>query len=102
MSIFNPHIHQIRNLCSEHKVSSLFVFGSSLSSDVNSKSDIDFMVNFSGVELYNYVENYFNLKFSLQNLLEREVDLIEEKAIKNPFMLKSLNEIKELIYGSMI
>jgi hypothetical protein len=60
------------------------------------------MVNFSGVELYNYVENYFNLKFSLQNLLEREVDLIEEKAIKNPFMLKSLNEIKELIYGSMI
>jgi predicted nucleotidyltransferase len=49
--------------------------------------------------LADYADNYFDLKFSLQEILKRPVDLLEEKAIKNPYFKQVLNESKELVYG---
>jgi predicted nucleotidyltransferase len=62
-------------------------------------SDIDFVVDFSGVDLYNYADNYFDFKISLENILRRPVDLLEDKAIKNPYLRQSIEETKQLIYG---
>jgi len=39
------------------------------------------------------------LKFSLQKILNRSVDLLEEKAIRNPIFRQQLNQQKRLIYG---
>ncbi len=38
------------------------------------------MVDFSGVELYDYADNYFDLKTSLEKLLKRQIDLLEDKS----------------------
>ena len=84
MSIIDRNIEKIKALCSKHKVSRLFVFGSVLTEHYNQSSDIDFVVDFSDVDIYNYADNYFDLKTSLENLLNRQIDLLEEKAIKNP------------------
>ena len=46
-----------------------------------------------------YADNYFDLKFSLENIFKRSVDLLEEKAIKNPYFKKVVEEKKQLIYG---
>jgi len=62
-------------------------------------SDIDLIVDFQGVDLYEYADNYFDLKESLENLFKRDVDLLEDKAIKNPFLRKSIDSSKQLIYG---
>lgn len=79
-------------------MSELFVFGSALGDSFNEESDIDFVVDFSDVSLEDYADNYFDLKFSLERILKRDVDLLERKAIRNPYLLESIDSTKQLVY----
>ena len=99
MNLIDSNIDNVRTLCKLHKVQRLFVFGSVLSDRFQNDSDIDLIVDFQGVDLYDYADNYFNLKESLENLFQREVDLLEDKAIKNPYLRKSIDSSKVLVYG---
>jgi hypothetical protein len=69
-------------LCLQNKVKSLYVFGSVLSDKFTDKSDIDLIVDFDVSDPFDYADSYFNLKFALQDLLRRPIDLLENKAIK--------------------
>jgi predicted nucleotidyltransferase len=91
--------NQIAQLCENHNVRSLYAFGSVLRSDFNLKSDIDLIVDFKDVDVNEYADNYFDLKFSLENIFNRPVDLLEEQAIKNPYFREEINKNKELVYG---
>jgi predicted nucleotidyltransferase len=51
------------------------------------------------LDVLDYGDNYYDLKFSLENIFNRSVDLLEEKAIKNPFFRKTINQKKQLIYA---
>jgi predicted nucleotidyltransferase len=93
------YLPDIQLLCKNHKVKSLYAFGSVLTDDFNPESDIDLIVDFSAMDVEDYADNYYDFKFSLQNILQRTIDLLEAKAIKNPYFLKSINEKKQLIYG---
>ena len=99
MNLIESNIDNVRTLCKLHKVQRLFVFGSVLSDRFQKDSDIDLIVDFQGVDLYDYADNYFDLKESLENLFQREVDLLEDKAIKNPYLRKSIDSSKVLVYG---
>ena len=99
MNLLDRNIDKIKNLCDKHKVSKLYVFGSILTNQFSKSSDIDFVVDFKNVNLYNYADNYFDLKTSLENLLKRQIDLLEEKAIKNPYLRQSIDSSKRMIYG---
>ncbi len=99
MNAVEQNISLIQYLCENHGVDKLYLFGSILGSSFNDKSDIDFLVRFKNIELLKYADNYFDLKFSLENLLNRPVDLLEEQSLKNPFFLDAINESKKLIYG---
>ena len=99
MSVIDNNIDKIKTICTQHKVAELFVFGSVLTDDFKKSSDIDFLVNFSDVELYDYADNYFDLKESLERLLKRQIDLLEDKAIKNPYLRLSIDASKRLIIG---
>lgn len=99
MNLIESNIDNVRTLCKLHKVQRMFVFGSVLSDRFQKDSDIDLIVDFQGVDLYDYADNYFNLKESLENLFQREVDLLEDKAIKNPYLRKSIDSSKVLVYG---
>jgi len=100
MNIVEQNINNIITLCDEHKVDKLFVFGSVLTDGFKPSSDIDFLVDFAEVDLYSYADNYFDFKNSLEKLLQRQVDLLEDKAIKNPYLRESIDSSKKLIYGS--
>ncbi len=91
---------RIENLCRQHKVKTLFAFGSVLDSRFNEKSDLDFIVDFDGVPVQDYADNYFNLKFSLQDLLQKPVDLLEENSIRNPLFRKIILDQRQLFYGA--
>ncbi len=99
MNIIERNIDRIKRLCNEYKVAKLYLFGSALTERFNNESDIDFIVTFRNIELLEYADNYFDFKFSLEDLLQRKIDLLEEKSIKNPFLKKSINLSKRLIYG---
>lgn len=99
MTIIDKNIDNIKTLCSKHRVERLFVFGSILTNNFKESSDIDLIVSFYDVDLFDYADNYFDLKASLEKLLKRQIDLLEDKAIKNPYLRKSIDSSKRLIYG---
>jgi predicted nucleotidyltransferase len=70
-----------------------------LTNKFNNESDVDLVVDFDPIDISLYADNYFDFKFSLQKILNRPVDLLEEKAIKNPYFRKNLNQQRQLIYG---
>jgi len=99
MNLIVSHATAILNLCKSHKVKSLYAFGSVLTDQFNSDSDIDLIVDFQQLDVLDYGDNYYDLKFSLENIFKRSVDLLEEKAIKNPYFRKAITQKKQLIYG---
>ena len=99
MNIVDKNINKLIKLCKKHKVAKLWVFGSVITDKFTKESDVDLIVTFDNVDLQNYADNYYDFKFSIEELFNRKIDLLEEKAIKNPFFKKSINYSKELIYG---
>ncbi|RZJ34607.1 MAG: nucleotidyltransferase [Flavobacterium sp.] len=99
MKFINQNIESIKALCKSHYVKTLYAFGSVLTDNFNDQSDVDLLVAFDDIELLGYADNYFDLKFSLEDTFKRSVDLIEDKAIINPYFRKSVEKSKHLIYG---
>jgi len=99
MNMIEQNIDTIKDLCLKYKVNRLFAFGSVITDRFKSDSDIDLIVDFKDVDLYDYADNYFDLKSSLEIVFHRDVDLLEDKAIKNPYFRKSIDTSKQLIYG---
>ena len=99
MRVIEQNIDDLKRLCTTHHVEKMYLFGSALTSHYNSKSDVDLLVKFKNIELSEYFDNYLNLKEKLKSLFGREVDLLEEQTLKNPILIKSINNSKQLIYG---
>ena len=99
MNLISQNIEFINALCKSHKVKSLYAFGSVLTDKFNAQSDIDLIVDFGDIQLLDYADNYFDLKFSLEDIFKRSVDLLEEKAIKNPYFKRAVEKNMQLIYG---
>ena len=75
------------------------MFGSILTNRFNEKSDVDMVVDFDKVNLEDYADNYFDFKYSLEDIFGREVDLLEDKAIRNPILRRNIDNSKLLVYG---
>lgn len=60
-------------------VKSLALFGSVVRGEAGPDSDLDFLVEFEGPATF---DQYMNLKFFLEELLGRPVDLATRKALK--------------------
>jgi predicted nucleotidyltransferase len=99
MTELEKNNNDIKQLCFAHKVKRLYAFGSVLTNRYTAKSDIDFIVDFQPMEINQYADNYYDFKFSLENILHRPIDLLEEKAIKNPYFLQVVNNQRQLVYG---
>lgn len=99
MNLINKNIDALRKLCVKHKVDELYVFGSIVTDLFKDQSDIDFLVKFGKVDLYDYFDNYMDFKESLEKLFNREIDLVEIQTLKNPILKRSINKNKSKIYG---
>lgn len=99
MKELKEHIEQIKQLCNKHDVRSLFAFGSVVSDQLKADSDIDLIVDIDNNDPVHYTDNYFALKFELEDILKRPIDLLEAKALKNPFLKKQIDNTKVLVYG---
>jgi len=95
----NKYTADIVILCKQYHVKTLYVFGSALTDGFGSDSDVDLIVAFNEIPVEDYADNYFDFKFSLQDIFNRPIDLLEEQAIKNPYLLQNINRHKQLIYG---
>lgn len=99
MKILNQHIDQIRRLCELNTVKTLFAFGSVTTDKFNTESDIDLVVDIEDNDPISYSDKYFNLKFQLEDVLKRQIDLLEQKAIRNRFLKSEIDRTKVKVYG---
>lgn len=84
-------IRKNRQALARYGVRSLALFGSAARNRLRKGSDIDILVQFDQATWANYI----GLKFYLQDLLGREVDLVTPKALK-PATRPSIE--KDLLY----
>ena len=99
MNIVEQNIKEVSLFCKQHKIENMYVFGSILTNDFSSASDIDLLVNFENIEPEKYFDNYIELKTGLEQLFNRSVDLVEEQTVKNPVLRRTIDRNKKLIYG---
>ena len=93
------YITEIRKLCKQNSVRRLYAFGSVLTDRFNDKSDVDFLVDIEGENALERGEKYFNVLFALQDMLNRNVDLLEEKAIRNKYLKFEIDRTKQVLYA---
>lgn len=99
MNVLNQHVDQIKRLCELNKASTLFAFGSVTTDKFKPDSDIDLVVEIDDNDPISYSDKYFNLKFQLEEILKRQIDLLELKALRNRFLKSEIDRTKVLIYG---
>jgi predicted nucleotidyltransferase len=87
--------------CARHGVARLEAFGSALRTDFRpGESDLDLLVDFRPMDSYARVEAYFGLLEELRALLEGDVDLVMVGAVKNPYIARSIQRTKQLLYAT--
>jgi predicted nucleotidyltransferase len=99
IELINKHKKELDRACSEFNVNELYVFGSILSDKFKPESDIDFIVSILSNDPIEYAENYFELKFELERIFKRRIDLLEQKAIRNKTFENLINNQKMLVYA---
>ena len=100
MNLIHENIDRIFALCRKYKVKNMYVFGSILTARFNADSDVDLLVNFtSEVDYLSYADNILDFYAELKDLFGREVDLVDETSIRNPYFKKEVELTKQLIYG---
>jgi predicted nucleotidyltransferase len=93
--------NEILDLCRRYKVRRLEVFGSATGHRFNpERSDVDFLVQFLPLEGRDYPDAYFGLLRELEDLLGRPVDLISAPVIRNPYLRRSIDASRQLIYAA--
>lgn len=88
------------DLCKSHDVTYLYAFGSSVSDEKfkPDTSDIDLLVEINTPDPIQRGENLLSLWDSFEHFFNRKVDLLTDSSIKNPYLRKSINATKILIY----
>lgn len=93
------NLEEIKNIVKKHDekvrkefgVKEIGIFGSYIRSQQTETSDIDILVEFK--EGYKTFDNYMNLKFYLEELLNLKIDLLIKSTLKprlKPYILKEV------------
>ena len=93
-SILKP---KIADFCHRWQITQLGFLGSVMRGDFEQESDIDVLVSFapgSSWSLFDLV----TMQDELAGILGRKVDLVERRALRNPFRRREILKNLELIY----
>lgn len=86
-------------ICQQLKIKRLYVFGSAVYGEFREDSDIDFLISFlDDLSAEDYADNYFALHYKLREIFNRDIDIVTERTLSNPYFIESVNETKSLIY----
>ena len=93
--MINLNKESIASICQKTNIARLYAVGSSVRHDYCESSDVDLLVAFHTTE---GLGQYMNAKEAFEKEFGKKVDLIEETAIKNSIVNRTLNSDKVLIY----
>ncbi len=93
------HLADFKALCRDHKVKYLYAFGSSTNNQFDEEtSDIDLLVEIDIADPLERGEKLMALWDLFERFFQRRVDLLTDSSIKNPYLRKSIDASKVLIY----
>lgn len=95
------HRDAIHVLCRNHVVRQLEIFGSAVTGRFDPEtSDLDFLVEFLALPEGRRADAYFGLREGLEALLERPIDLVMTRAIRNRYFLDGIRPSRMTLYAS--
>jgi predicted nucleotidyltransferase len=92
-------MEKIAEFCRKWKVRRFSLFGSVLREDFGPDSDVDVLVSFqpdSTWDLFDLV----SMRDELAALFGREVDLVEEEGLRNPFRRSTILSTRQVVYAA--
>jgi predicted nucleotidyltransferase len=101
IELIEQHRTELQTLCRKYNVKTLELFGSAADGTWDfARSDIDLLVEFLPEVTERAFGGYFDLKEELQKLFQRKVDLVMPAAIRNPYLLKAVNQQRRVLYAA--
>jgi predicted nucleotidyltransferase len=98
--LIKDKLNELKGLCQNYDVKTMYVFGSVCTDDFNDDSDIDILISFKDISIEKYTDNYFDLHYKLEELFNRKIDLLTENSLSNPYFIESIEETKQLLYAA--
>jgi hypothetical protein len=90
---------QIDEFCRKWLIEELSIFGSALREDFRPDSDVDVLVVFSKDAKWTLFD-VINAEHELEQIIGRKVDLVEKKALRNPFRRHHILTNREVFYAA--
>jgi hypothetical protein len=92
---------ELNRLCIQHHVRRLELFGSAAKKGFDpDTSDLDFLVEFKTLSRGQHADAYFGLLEGLEGLFARPIDLLMVSAIKNRFLIESIQNSRLTLYAA--
>lgn len=92
------NISSFDQLCRKYNIKYLYAFGSSVADTFNDESDIDLLVEVDVSDPIERGEQLISLWDGFEHFFTRKVDLLTETSIQNPYLRRSIDASKVLIY----
>lgn len=90
----------LAELCLRFHVGRLEIFGSAATGDLREDSDLDFLVRFRRVGSLTPADQYFGLLEALEKLFGREIDLLTDQSLRNPYFISAVQKTRQLLYAA--
>jgi hypothetical protein len=99
MGISDQTLEKLRKFCESRGINTMYLFGSYARNEATPSSDMDLLVEFDSRLQLSYLDILI-LKEELRQIIGTQVDLVEEKAIRNPLRKKRILDERVLLYAS--
>ena len=90
---------KIEDFCRRWKIAEFSLFGSVLREDFGPESDVDVLISFEP-EIPWSLFDWMDMMEELQEILGREVDVVEKSGLRNPFRRQAILTTRQVIYGA--
>lgn len=101
VNVIEHHRADLAQICRRYGVKTLEVFGSAAEGTWDpERSDLDFLVEFLPVGEGRIAPDYFGLLHALEDLFHRKIDLVMDRAIRNPYFRQGVNQSRRTIYAA--
>ena len=89
----------IPEVCERFRIAYVDAFGSIARNEQNEESDIDLIIEFEEPRRESISKRYFGFIHALEDHYGRRIDVLTEKSLKNPYLIRSIDRDRIRIYG---
>ncbi len=101
IQLVQNNLDALKTICERYAVAELYLFGSAANDHYTENSDLDFAVVFK--DTLTPIEKgdaFFSLYDALENLFQKNIDLVSYRVVKNPVFKEELDRTKIELYAA--